>query len=195
LLIYPWGYINQPTLDHSLFVEYSNDMVAFNGYRPGQAPVILYEANGVTDDWMYGEQTAKPKIISMTPEVGSSSDGFWPPQSRIFPLAMENLQPNLYITWVAGDFVSLVNPTFSQQYFNPGDIVTINVPQIKNKGLSSASNISLVLTTNNPHINIINGAINVGNIPARTTVDNTQNFSFSIGNILPDVKVRMFVTT
>ena len=195
LLLYPWGYINQPSPDNALFVEYSTDMVAFNGYQNGQPPVILYDVNGATDDWMYGEQDAKPKIISMTPEVGSSSDGFWPAQSRIFPLAMENLKPNLYITWVAGGYVSMVNPTFSQQYFNPGDVVQINVPQIKNKGLSDAFNTSLVLTSDNPQITIINGNINVGNVPARTSVNNSQNFSFSIGNIPPDVTVKMMVTT
>lgn len=195
LLLYPWGYINQPSPDNALFVEYSTDMVAFNGYQNGQPPVILYDVNGATDDWMYGEQDAKPKIISMTPEVGSSSDGFWPAQSRIFPLAMENLKPNLYITWVAGGYVSMVNPTFSQQYFNPGDVVQINVPQIKNKGLSDAFNTSLVLTSDNSQITIINGTINVGNVPARTSVNNSQNFSFSIGNIPPDVTVKMIVTT
>ncbi len=195
LLLYPWGYINQPTTDNALFVEYSTDMVAFNGYQNGQPPVILYEVNGATDDWMYGEQDTKPKIISMTPEVGSSSDGFWPAQSRIFPLAMENLKPNLYITWVAGGYVSMINPSFSQQYFNPGDVVQINVPQIKNKGLSDAVNTTLTLTSDNSQITIINGTINVGNVPARTTINNTQNFSFSIGNIPPDITVKMMVTT
>ena len=195
LLLYPWGYINQPTTDNALFVEYSTDMVAFNGYQNGQPPVILYEVNGATDDWMYGEQNAKPKIISMTPEVGSSSDGFWPAQSRIFPLAMENLKPNLYITWVAGGYVSMINPSFSQQYFNPGDVVQINVPQIKNKGLSDAVNTTLTLTSDNSQITIINGTINVGNVPARATINNNQNFSFSIGNIPPDITVKMMVTT
>jgi murein tripeptide amidase MpaA len=195
LLLYPWGYTNQPTPDNDLFVEFSTDMVAFNGYQNGQPPVILYEVNGAADDWMYGEQDAKPKIISMTPEVGSSSDGFWPPQSRIFPLAMENLKPNLYITWVAGGYVSMVNPSFSQQYFNPGDVVQMLIPQIKNKGLSAANNITLTLSSDNPQINILNGVINVGNLPARTSVNNTQNFSFSIGNIPPDSNVKLMVTT
>lgn len=194
LLLYPWGYINQPTSDNALFIEYSTDMVAYNGYRTGQPPAILYEANGVADDWMYGEQNEKPKIISMTPEVGSSADGFWPPQSRIFPLAIENLYPNLYITWAAGDFVSILNPNFSQQYFNPGDIVHLNIPQVRNKGLSPASNLTLTLSSDNPQITIVNGNINVGNIPARTNVSISQNFTFSIGNIPPDHTVRLFIS-
>jgi murein tripeptide amidase MpaA len=195
LLLYPWGYVNQPTPDNNIFVEYSTDMVAFNGYENGQPPVILYDVNGSADDWMYGEQSSKPKIFAMTPEVGSSSDGFWPSQSRIFPLAIENLRPNLYITWVAGGFVDLINPTFSQQYFNPGDNVQLIIPSVKNKGLSDAENVTLTLSSNNPEINITSGTINVGNIAARTSVNLNQSFAFTIGNIPADVTVKMLVTT
>lgn len=195
LLLYPWGYVNQPTPDNNIFVEYSTDMVAFNGYENGQPPVILYDVNGSADDWMYGEQSSKPKIFAMTPEVGSSSDGFWPSQSRIFPLAIENLRPNLYITWVAGGFVDLINPTFSQQYFNPGDNVQLIIPSVKNKGLSDAENVTLTLSSNNPEINITSGTINVGNVAARTSVNLNQSFAFTIGNIPADVTVKMLVTT
>ncbi len=193
LLLYPWGYISTPTADNAIFVEYSNDMVAYNGYENGQPPVILYDVNGATDDWMYGEQTSKPKILSMTPEVGST--GFWPTQAEIFPLAIENLQPNLYYTWVAGESVGLINPSFSQQFFNPGDNVDLIVPQLRNKGLSAASNISITLSSDNPLITINSGLVNVGNIAARTTVNNSQNLSFTVGSTVPaDVNVKMLVT-
>jgi len=193
LCLYPWGYANIQTPDNSLFVEISSDMVAYNGYENGQPPVILYDVNGGADDWMYGEQTSKLKIFSLTTEVGSS--GFWPTQGEIFPLAEENLQPNLYITWVAGEFVQLINTSFSQQYFNPGDYVEISVPTLNNKGLSDASNISLSLTSDNPEITINNGYISIGNIPSRTTVNNSQKLSFTIGNGMPaDVQVRMMIT-
>ena len=193
LLLYPWGYETIQTPDNATFVEYSNDMVAYNGYENGQPPVILYDVNGATDDWMYGEQISKPKILSMTPEVGST--GFWPTQAEIFPLAIENLKPNLYYTWVAGESVSLVNPNFSQQYFNPGDNVELIIPQLRNKGLSDASNISLSLESENPLITINSGPINIGNIASRTTVNNNQNLSFTIGNTIPaDIDVKMLVT-
>lgn len=193
LLLYPWGYVNQPTPDNNIFVEYSTDMVAFNGYENGQPPAILYDVNGSADDWMYGEQSSKPKIFAMTPEVGSS--GFWPSQAEIFPLAIENLRPNLYITWVAGGFVDLINPTFSQQYFNPGDNVQLIIPSVKNKGLSDAENVTLTLSSDNPEINITSGTINVGNVAARTSVNLNQSFAFTIGNIPADVTVKMLVTT
>ncbi len=193
LLLYPWGYINTQTPDNALFVEYSTDMVAYNGYENGQPPVILYDVNGSTDDWMYGEQTTKPKILAMTPEVGST--GFWPTQAEIFPLAIENLEPNLYYTWVAGESVSLINPSFSQQYFNPGDNVDLIIPQLRNKGLSDAANVSITLTSDNPLITITSSPVNVGNIASRTTVNNSQNLSFTIGGTMPaDVNVKMLVT-
>ena len=193
LLLYPWGYVSTPTPDNDIFVEYSTDMVAYNGYENGQPPVILYDVNGSADDWMYGEQTSKPKIFAMTPEVGST--GFWPSQSEIFPLAIENVKPNLYITWVAGSFVSVVNPSFSQQYFNPGDNAQLLIPSVRNKGLSNADNVSLTLTSDNPEITITNGTINVGNIAARSTININQSFAFTIGNIPADVTVKMLVTT
>jgi len=192
-LLYPWGYINSPTPDNAIFVEYSDEMVAYNGYANGQPPQILYEVNGSTDDWMYGEQSTKPKIFGMTPEVGST--GFWPTQAEIFPLAIENLQPNLYYTWVAGAVVNLINPSFSQQYFNPGDFVEISIPQLRNKGLSDASNVTLSLTSDNGQITINNGNISIGNILARSTVSNSQKFSFTLGNgLAADVKVKMIIT-
>ncbi len=193
LLLYPWGYVNTPTPDNNIFVEFSTDMVAYNGYENGQPPAILYDVNGSADDWMYGEQSTKPKIFAMTPEVGST--GFWPSQAEIFPLAIENLKPNLYITWVCGAYVSVVNPSFSQQFFNPGDNVQLFIPSVRNKGLSDAQNVTLTLTSDNPEITITNGTINVGNIASRTSLNLNQSFAFTIGNIPADVNVKMMVTT
>jgi hypothetical protein len=192
-LLYPWGYINQPCPDDAIFSEFSTDMVQYNGYENGRAPVVLYIVNGSSDDWMYGEQITKPKIFGMTPEVGST--GFWPSQAEIYPLAQENVLPNLYYTWAAGEFINLINPSFSQQYFNPGDFVQLNIPQIRNKGLSDASNISLSLLSDNPLITINTGNINLGNILSRTTINNSQNLSFTIDQGMgADIEVKMIVT-
>ena len=103
LLLYPWGYAAETyTEDHDLFVPYAEQMTAENGYAPGTGPDILYPVNGVSDDWMYGEQTSKPKILSFTPEVGSPSDGFWPSPSRIEALAEETLPMSRLAALYAG---------------------------------------------------------------------------------------------
>jgi len=93
LLIYPFGYEyeNQaPQEDIDIFIEYGLDMVQYNNYALGTGPDLLYPVNGEACDWMYGEKN----IFSYTPEIGGNSDGFWPPTSRIVPLAEENLYPN-----------------------------------------------------------------------------------------------------
>lgn len=196
LLIYPYGALSQETPDSAIFREFARDMTAYNGYTYGtDMQTVGYSTRGNSDDYFYDGDTVlnHGKIFAMTPEVGST--GFWPSQPEIFPLAIENVMPNFYYAYVAGEFVSTVNPYFSQQYFNPGDNVDLVVPQLKNKGLSNATNISLTLGSDNPLITINTGTINVGNIPARSTVNINQNFSFSIGGSIPaDVTVKMLLT-
>ena len=51
------------------------------------------------------------------------------------------------------------------------------------------------MESDNALINITSGPINVGNIAARTTVNNNQNLSFTIDNTMPaDVVVKMYLT-
>ncbi|MCX7611318.1 MAG: M14 family zinc carboxypeptidase [Ignavibacterium sp.] len=192
--LYPWGYINSLTPDNPIYVEFSTDMCAYNGYTHGNSYQILgYNSNGSVRDWMYGEQTTKQKAFGYTVEIGSSSDGFWPPTNRIFPLAQGMLKPCLYNAWVAGEYISLGTYSFSQQYFNPGDVVQLTIQNVRNKGLSNGNNISLVLTTDNPQVTINNNTINVGNIPARTTQNVNQSFTFTVGNLPPETNVRLLV--
>ena len=99
VLVFPWGYLpNFFTPDHALFTAFAQDMTQFNHYAYGTPnQKVGYVANGDANDWFYGEQVAKNKVIAFTTEVGSNSDGFWPSQSRIIPLAEENIYPNLVL--------------------------------------------------------------------------------------------------
>lgn len=66
---------------------------------------------------------------------------------------------------------------------------------MKNKGLSDASNISISLSSDNSLVTVTSGSLNIGNIPARTTVSNNQNLSFTIGSTMPaDINVKMLLT-
>ncbi len=195
-LLYAWSYELVPTPDSSVFLEYAMDIVKYNGYEYGQPPALLYEVNGCTDDWMYGEQTEKPKIISFTPETGSDSDGFWPAQNRIYPIAQENLKPNLYLAWVAGDYVSVTGANYSSQYFNPGDQnIALNLV-VKNKGLSDANSISATITSLNPDVTFSTSTITFNNIPARTEVAASNPLVFNVGSTLTaGTKVGFVVKT
>jgi hypothetical protein len=91
-LIYPWCYDRLYTPDHNLFVAITDSMAVFNGHTPGTAwETVNYPVNGGSVDWEYGDQG----IIGISPEIGTESDGFWPPPSRILPLCQLELPANL----------------------------------------------------------------------------------------------------
>lgn len=106
LLIYPWGYeYSIYTPDSAAFSEYGILLARDNHYLNGTGDqTVNYVTNGDSDDWMYGEQTSKPKIYSMTPEAGIGSEGFWPPSSRINAICKENVTQNLRLAHLAGVF-------------------------------------------------------------------------------------------
>ena len=97
LLIYPWAY--QPshyTPDSAIYEQYADLLTQENHYSTGSSNETLnYLMNGCSDDWMYGEQKTKNKILAFIPEVGNSNDGFWPQKTRIIPLCQENMWQNL----------------------------------------------------------------------------------------------------
>ena len=74
LILYPFGYdLNQPTPDDNVYSGISTEMVKYSGYT-NQLASALYPASGISDDWMYGDTSTKPKIFAFIPEVGTS---FW----------------------------------------------------------------------------------------------------------------------
>ncbi len=97
LLIYPWGFVTQHTTDQDHFCSLAEAMTSENQYLSGLGGEIIYNTNGDADDWMYGEQIFKNKILSMTPEVGHNNDGFYPVPDHIIPLCKLTLAHNLYL--------------------------------------------------------------------------------------------------
>ena len=96
LLIYPYGYNNAATPDSLIYKVYGAILCEQYNLINGQGlQTVGYVSNGGSDDWLYGDQTSKNKIFAMTPELGSSSDGFWAPTYRIIQICQENLNQNL----------------------------------------------------------------------------------------------------
>ncbi|MGB9664994.1 MAG: M14 family zinc carboxypeptidase [Ignavibacteria bacterium] len=180
LLIYPYGALSRETPDSLIFREFARDMTAYNGYVYGtDQQTVGYSTRGNSDDYMYdGEPISiRPKIFAMTPEVGSSSDGFWPSQSRIFPLAIENLRPNLYYTWIVGEFPSIASKNIitNSGFIKGGDTIKF-VIELKNKGLSHAYNIGLQFESLSSQLTLIgNSVIQVDTLPSRTSKSNQSN--------------------
>jgi carboxypeptidase T len=109
LLIFPWGYdYDIYTPDSAQYAKYGKLLTWYNIYKSGTGnQTVNYVTNGASDDWMYGEQTTKPKIFAFTPEVGNYDDGFWPQQSRIIDLCKENIFTNINTASMAGKFAVL----------------------------------------------------------------------------------------
>jgi hypothetical protein len=184
-LIYPYGALPYLTPDSLVFFEFSGDMTSYNGYSAGTAlQTVGYGVRGVSDDYFYDGDVVlnKGKIFAMTPEVGTT--GFWPSQSEIFPLAIENVEPNLYYAFVAGEYIAFENPNYSQQYFNPGDVVQLT-PSFRNKGLSTGYNIGIQLNSLNGFVTINNGTALIDSISARSSVNISSPFSFTISTSAP----------
>lgn len=103
LLLYPFGYDLLVTPDHTLYRQASKRLVRDNFYNFGIAyQTVGYVANGVSDDWFYGEQSTRDKTFAWTPEVGQL--GFWPPPTRILPMAQENALANLILALLATQY-------------------------------------------------------------------------------------------
>lgn len=124
LLVYPWGY--EPDLytpDSLIFENYAKLMTSHNDYLYGTpSQTVGYTGNGDANDWMYGDQISKPKIIAMTPEAGSLDDGFWPEISRIEDICAINVSMDLYMAHLALDYAIIKDKTPAFLANNTGKI-------------------------------------------------------------------------
>ncbi len=181
MLIFPYGAIPHETPDSLIFREFASDMTAYDGYTIGtDLQTVGYSTRGNSDDYMYdGDTLANGKIFSMTPEVGTNTDGFWAPQIRIIPIAQENLFPNLYFTWVAGEYISLKKASTFKESYNPGDTVNVMI-QLGNKGLSVGKNISTQLVSLSTSAVVNTTAAVIDSLAGRTLYSFSKPFSISI---------------
>jgi len=111
LCLYPWGYSGTDTPDSGYYIRLADDMMRDPKYSYGVPADILYSVNGDANDWMYGEQAAKPKVFAVTTEVGDQNDNFWPPAARILPLADSQFRANTVLAYAAGIYVSAESAT------------------------------------------------------------------------------------
>ena len=89
LVLWPWGYTNEPTGDAAAFTKHGQAMAQFNGYTPEQS-IELYPTTGDFDDFMYGELN----VLSYTIELGKE---FIPEESEIAGIVEKNLKCCMYL--------------------------------------------------------------------------------------------------
>jgi len=149
----PWEYVLVQTPDSTIF-NYTIDLgTQLNGYGNGWYDPDIYELNGGSCDWMYGEQTTKPKIFVYLTEVGDDYDGFWPATERIFPIAEENCYLNKVLAW--GPLVIDNPPHIYEASLHPdsyipfGDSVSVTAVESNPENYSSIVTAYIIDTDNN----------------------------------------------
>ncbi|MBN2381920.1 immune inhibitor A [bacterium] len=175
LLIRPFSYDSDlpldPVKDLILYNAWGSILTRINHYLYGDAiSTVGYVVNGGADDWMYGDRSLRPKIISFTPEVGSEADYFWPPPSRIAPLALENIELNQLIAWLADEYceISSTSWVFGDQNGNgypDGNEDAYLTISGQSLGLEAASGLSVALSCDHPDVVITNPLCPLGDVP------------------------------
>ncbi len=185
MVLLPWGYTNAHTPDDATFRVLANNMAQYNGYQVGQAGEILYNCSGTTPDWAYGVED----IWSLCVEVAGT--GFWPAESEIPSLNAENLWPQQYICRVAGSYLAVDGTTFAggngDQQPDAGETLDL-VVSIENQGvIAGATNVSVVITTDDPYVQLHDASTTLGSISAGSAANNSGDpFSFSVDAGTPD---------
>ncbi len=195
LWLYPWSYVAQATPNQNELDELSVLATAVNGYTFGVSGLVLYLANGVTDDYDYGVHGT----FSWTAEIGTSNDGFWPAPSRIVPLAQENEESFLRTALAAGAYVHETDLAFTDLgdgdgNFDPGETFQI-VISARNSGRAAALG-SVSLATTDPNVTVLAGSASIGSVPSFANASNAASpLSFSIAAGLPGGTQISFSTT
>ncbi|MFB0518451.1 MAG: M14 family metallopeptidase, partial [Acidobacteriota bacterium] len=121
LILYPWGYTAEPTLDqelmHYLATTMSDLMKGVNNryYQPKQASVGLYTTNGSFIDFAYGYYNIPAFCIEMRPE-NVVLGGFIISEQEILDAFWENLPAALFLTdWAIQNYqTTVLNQEFTE---------------------------------------------------------------------------------
>lgn len=175
LLIMPWGFSSSPTGEGETFEVFAEALTKENNYFAGTPlETVGYTANGVVDDWMYGEETTKSSIYSMTPEVGPGSFGFWPPASSIEDLSKTVLRQNLNLASLPHNF-GLIDLSYEETSLNSEEQILYS---LKKYGLADGT-FELTMTSLTSNVTVADPVVNLD--PAFGETE-SGSFSFNVGS-------------
>jgi len=177
LLIYPWGYSDQPTEDHEAFTNFARLMTKDNNYNAGTGTeTVGYTVNGDSDDWMYGDTLSKPLIYSLTPEAGPQSFGFWPPQDAIDGINKDNVFQNLTAAHLLLNYAEANEVILSNQLSERIGEIEL---EVKKYGLGEGD-LNLTIYSNDPRVSI--SGSNQSTFSLNHLEKNNTTFSFVLSD-------------
>ena len=200
LVLYPWSYDAIDTPDETTFRFIGDKMTMFNGYTPGQpGSDILYPVNGCTTDWAYGAQDEHAKIFTVSTEIGTSTDYFWPPESRRGPLFWENVWPHLFLLRAAGSFVAVHTPVVQaviSKELAPGQDGLLDFTIENQSVVASTPGADLTLACDDPWIQLAVGSVTVSGLPPMGAMTlGAAAIPFSVDPLCPDGHVATVTVT
>jgi len=169
IYIHAWGDGSLPDEpDLTTLTEIGQEMARYNGYPVGTGlATIGYTVNGDAVDWTYGDQ----EIVSYVPEVGSSSQGFWPSENDVVGLCSQQVHPNKIFAFVAGSDIIVHSYELSEEDVIPGETLELEVV-IQNRGLSnSGGDIEIIISGLNDLISLDMESYSMSEMDARDSDD------------------------
>jgi hypothetical protein len=126
-------------------------------------------------DWQYAEAG----IFCLAPEIGTWEDFFWPPKSRIVPLAEENMLAISHWTWIGGSYVRLADHALADAngdgFHHPGEPVKVYLT-LRNKGFAgTVSSVTATISSSSPHVSVINDFHDYGVMASLANADNSSD--------------------
>jgi len=167
--IHPWGDGSLPDEpDLTTLTEIGQEMARYNGFTVGTGfATIGYGVNGDAVDWTYGDQD----IISYVPEVGSTSQGFWPPESDVVDLCLDQVHSNKIFAFVSGSDIIMHSYELSHDDMISGETVELDVV-IQNRGLSdSEADIDISIHPLNEFLSLDTDSYTMSEMDARDSDD------------------------
>ncbi len=174
LLMWPFSYtLGTLSVREATYGVLVPDMASRNNYRTGRVPTLLYPANGSSIDFYDGAVG----VFSVAPELGTNGDSFWPPITRVRPLAEENLDMLIKGIQAAGPYLRVQSRTVREignnnQHFEAGERVEV-VLSVRNMGVLDANAARLRLRSSTPWSVVEVGTANLGDVVPLATASNS----------------------
>jgi hypothetical protein len=171
-LILPYGYNNSPTTQDIHYRSVASMLTFENKFPYGRVyEMLAYNVNGSSEDWMYGTKS----IFAYAPELGPASQGFWPVQSQIIPIAESALDMNISIAWAAGKYIK---PRIAANTYISG--YSVNLPILTTNYGNAAGTIETVsLSLTDSRIQSYdNSPISLSGLAVDNTTTVTKNITF-----------------
>ncbi|NVO03116.1 MAG: immune inhibitor A [Bacteroidetes bacterium] len=189
--LYPWGYIGSfYTPDSAVFKEFGSMMSRQNNFLNGTPnETVGYIVNGGADDWMYGEQISKPKIMSFTPESGDGNDGFWPQTNRILDICNLNMYQNLQAAFLVGKYARVTDK--SKSHFT--QINSYEKFEVKRFGLENTPNFTVSISPLTSNIASVGPAKVFSNMNLLQAISDSISISF-VPTILVGDEIKFIIS-